>query len=684
MGEWKISAIVVCGNDILISPVKKGIYRSGDNGASWIKSDTGFAPNTTIKCFLHRGDTIFAGTSGYGVYKSVDKGKRWIPVNTGISNALVTSLCFAGNDLFAGTDNSGGFPSNYKGLFRSSDGGTTWTPSGVAVGLETKNIFSLLSRSDTLLAGTDEGVYVSLNKGTTWAVSTQGMVNNDVNALALKDGKIFAGTKYWGVSVSADGGAHWTGANAGIGESTNCWILTFHEINGRLLVGTPGRLFFLADSGKGWVDATGSLPNGADITSLGKKDDVLYAGTIQGLFRSSNNGSSWIPVSSAATNGEIVSLFDYKGTLFAGATNQGIFSSADNGNSWQAANTGFNISRGAKCFMGYTNTLYAGTWSGIVFSNDNGKSWSSPANNGASLVVMSSLVTKEGYLFAATLNGMLRSTDNGENWTTINSGFRTRMLSSEIYSLAQRNDTLFAGPYGGGIYFSTDNGDHWSASAPGLGTNNVLSMLTIKNVFIAGSRGMGVYRSLDGGFNWECPNDGKSHFWSTVVYFLAEYNNAVFAGTEESGVWLSKDDGLTWTEVNEGLSARTAITALTISGKYLIIGTPNDGAWRRPLSEMVDVVKDHHVPAAVPVIDNVKYIQSTTYIKMTFMLQGKQMASMRIYDASGKLLTSQELYDCKSGINSFTWNTCTAAPGVYYMVLETGTQKYVKSIPVAW
>ncbi len=85
------------------------IYYSPHNGTNWNSADTGMPSGTRVRCFALdtiTGSTnnIFAGTYGKGVILSTDTGKTWNPFNTGMSHTTVLSLMFSGNTLIAGTD----------------------------------------------------------------------------------------------------------------------------------------------------------------------------------------------------------------------------------------------------------------------------------------------------------------------------------------------------------------------------------------------------------------------------------------------------------------------------------------------------------------------------------------------------------------------------------------------------
>jgi photosystem II stability/assembly factor-like uncharacterized protein len=108
-----------------------------------------------------------------------------------------------------------------RGVFRTADGGTTWT---AGVGLETATIMSLAgdpSNSSVLYAGTVAlGVFKSTDGGVSWLTSSIGMDPAErVNALVVDPSRptvVYAGTNASGVFVSTDAGATWTLHNTGL------------------------------------------------------------------------------------------------------------------------------------------------------------------------------------------------------------------------------------------------------------------------------------------------------------------------------------------------------------------------------------------------------------------------------------------------------------------------------------
>lgn len=97
-------SIVLCGTKA------QGVYRSADNGNSWVVSNQGLQ-NKWIDCFEKDSDYLYAGCFGEGVFRSSDNGHTWFPANTGIQNEAVACLLRVGGTLFAGTVWNGGFRS---------------------------------------------------------------------------------------------------------------------------------------------------------------------------------------------------------------------------------------------------------------------------------------------------------------------------------------------------------------------------------------------------------------------------------------------------------------------------------------------------------------------------------------------------------------------------------------------
>ncbi len=152
------------------------ILRSTDGGRTWLEVGEGFpsGADTAIEDFAFDPfdpEVIYASTSTHhritgvlsdtlGIYKSSDGGQTWTPANTGLADKNVHSIVASPVKeglLYAGTT---------TGVFRSTDGGGTW----VYIGLS-EHVHRLLidpAEPSFLYAGTDNGLFWSFNGGDTW------------------------------------------------------------------------------------------------------------------------------------------------------------------------------------------------------------------------------------------------------------------------------------------------------------------------------------------------------------------------------------------------------------------------------------------------------------------------------------------------------------------------------------
>lgn len=156
------------------------IYKTVDLGASWYTS-------SPVEAFSFAFDPIFpniiyAGTRG-GVWKSVDGGETWTPAKNGLPGLPdcacdVTSLIFHPNNtqwLYAATR---------VGVYVSYDGAGNWQPLWEGIDANAL-LFDPNDPTKLYLGTTDAGLYVSSNDGLSWTQLGLCGLGFRVNHLAL-------------------------------------------------------------------------------------------------------------------------------------------------------------------------------------------------------------------------------------------------------------------------------------------------------------------------------------------------------------------------------------------------------------------------------------------------------------------------------------------------------------------
>ena len=205
---------------------------------------------------------LLAGTLD-GVYRSVDGRFEDAELVLDAGSTLrVTSV--DGNDCYAATR---------TGLYRSRDGGRSWTDLGVPE--EQVDSVAVDTEEDRLYAGTyPAGVYVSTDDGETWSElegfrelpsrDTWGTPRhgNRAHVRSLETHpdapeRLIAGVEVGGVHVSDDGGQTWKERRDGIVARGDGLQYDVHHIAvsglGEWFVSCGGGLYRTEDAGETWV-----------------------------------------------------------------------------------------------------------------------------------------------------------------------------------------------------------------------------------------------------------------------------------------------------------------------------------------------------------------------------------------------------------------------------------------------
>ncbi len=158
------------------------VYKSIDQGKTWVETKTGLPQDARITCFAGIVKIAVAGSENHGVF--ITESVNWIPppdLDSGSHH--IRDLEVFGNKVYAVTT---------QGVMESANLGADWDPSPLTL----PNITSLLGNGGDLLAGTDQGIRISSDKGKTWKAMNEGMPENAaIQSLEILGGSIFASTE---------------------------------------------------------------------------------------------------------------------------------------------------------------------------------------------------------------------------------------------------------------------------------------------------------------------------------------------------------------------------------------------------------------------------------------------------------------------------------------------------------
>lgn len=271
-----------------------GVVVSSDFGATWRDSSQGL-PTIPVTALARLSGTfakLLAGTSGGGLFQSSDGGATWTPSTSGLSDSFIASLAADPTTpatVYAGTAHpfTG---SNPERIFKSTDGGTSWTQTSLGAGGFSIDFIAVNpARPSQVLAGSSgvSGYFQSVDGGSNWTVVGTSAACGGLNAIAFDaSGSTVFLAANGGVCRSSDGGSTWS--LAGVGGLSAASILIDPSTPSTIYAGTQpdlgsgaGGVFVSTDSGQSFSQlGTGFSASTVASLAVDPASHLLYAATI--------------------------------------------------------------------------------------------------------------------------------------------------------------------------------------------------------------------------------------------------------------------------------------------------------------------------------------------------------------------------------------------------------------------
>jgi photosystem II stability/assembly factor-like uncharacterized protein len=254
-----------------------GVHGSVDSGVNWTHLNDASLTNLFVQTLgVNSFGEIFAGTLGGGIFLSVDGGVTWTDVNTGdlaaspfdVGPRAVRALAVApgvSGTAYAFVHMPNSLPPAPVGLFKTVDGGASWTNQGGITDPNTQFVLTIALdpvTPGTIYVGTlGDGVLKSVDDGATFNPANNGLTDFFVRDLALNPtGTVLYAATSGGVFQSVDGAASWTPGNTGL---TSLDVTAIHNPGfGVVVAGTADAgVFGSTDGGLTWGPLTNSSTN---------------------------------------------------------------------------------------------------------------------------------------------------------------------------------------------------------------------------------------------------------------------------------------------------------------------------------------------------------------------------------------------------------------------------------------
>lgn len=530
------------------------------------------------------GATVYLGAAAGGVFKSTNSGVNWTPVFDATGVPSIGALALDPSDpqtVYVGTGEANSSVDSYdgNGVYRSTDGGATWS----SLGLEATARIARIA-VDPL---NSQRLYVA-------AMGTQ-----------------FSTGPHRGLYRSEDGGATWnrmlflndsTGACDVVVHPTSpetVYCATWERVRRftyRRAYGPGSGIWRSADYGLTWTRLQNGLPTPSD--SVGRiglaiaksKPTTVYAQIVSGtnlgyvglgLYRSDNVGENWVrrDAGTSTFRGAFGGFGWYFGDVAIHPTNpnlayclgQVLLRSTNGGTSFSDITGGAHVDFHA-FWIDPSNPqrVYAGSDGGFFSSLDGGTNWSKSLDLPISQFYAGAIhpAIPSRAMGGTQDNGTLMTTGTPTGWLAMGIGGDGFQVVADPV-----NGAIFAEYqyccYGSGPRRSTNGGVSFGGAPSGFNSGDRYNWNTPieihplnHNLLLVGSHR--VYRSTNNGLSYSAisndltTNPGAALVFGTITTLAISPadTSLYYAGTDDGKVWRSDDRGGGWTDISAGLPVR--------------------------------------------------------------------------------------------------------------------------------
>ena len=654
-GIWKT---IDAGNTWL--NISDGFLKTGTVGAIAVSESD---PNVVVAGMGEHAARGVMTSMGDGVYKSTDAGKTWKHIGLDNSRHISDIIIHPTNpDVFYVTAQGAQYgPSTERGVYRTQDGGANWerilykneNTGASSLSMDMNNPRILYAsmwqhrRHPWIMesGGDDSGLYKSTDGGTTWNKIKTGLPKafgkSGISVSRANSNRVFAVIeaegKKAGVYRSDDAGKKWAQINSDRVNITRSWY--YMEIfadpqNENIVYVLNAPVMRSIDGGKSFSNV--SVPHGDNHHLwINPNDNTNMINSNDGGANISfNSGSSWSTQQNQPTAQFYRVITDnlVPYNVYGGQQDNSAISIAsrtkDAGIDWK---DWYSVAGGESAFIAFDpdnpETIYGGTYQGNISkwerASGEQKSIKEYPELGLSIApkdsryrynwnapIISSPHDRNTIYHAG--NVVFKTTDGGISWTTVSpdltknekdkhgpgggpytneaaGGENYNTLMSLVESQHEEG-VLYAGSDDGLLHVTRNGGTTWENITPKGIQDGIINSIDISEhdpatayIVVMRYKSMDlksyIFKTTNYGQTWAKIVNGISgdHTFARVVRADKKQKGLLYAGTE-TGLYMSLDDGANWQKFQLNLPT-TPINDLYIQDNDLVAATSGRGFW---------------------------------------------------------------------------------------------------------
>ena len=639
---------------IYVGAASGGIFKSTNSGVSWVNiftdataisiGDLAIDPTNENVIYAGTGEANASSYSffGNGIYKSIDAGANWTHI--GLDSSVYIGRIIVDstnpNRIFVAACGNLFSPNQQRGVFRSDDGGLSWTrklfvndsTSAIDIVQNPANPNILYAAMWERMRGLNyrnsfgdgSGIYYSGDGGDNWIELTSGLPSGPgVGRIGLTIANSNPSVLYAfydnssGVEIykTTNGGSTWIRVNDGpIQGFTSYFGWYFGQI--RVDPANENRVFALGvtlyrsnDGGSSWSGVNSGIHVDHHAMYIDKNSGIIYEGNDGGLYFSDDYCSSWTKINNLPITQfyaiDIDNTFPYR--IYGGTQDNGTVRTLTGAiSNWQHILGG----DGMYCLVNHTNPdiIFAETQWGSLYRSVNGGNYFtwiasqfySDRKNWMAPFAMHPVNTD--ILYFGTFR-IWKTLDGGNQWTAVSGDLTAGDDGSTYHTITTIDispldpDIVIAGTDDGRVHISTDGGGNWSAIYTGLPDRWITRVATDpfndSTIYatVSGFRWdeplSHLFKSIDLGQNWTDISSGLPEIPMNCIALDPLIHDRIFVGSD-AGVFYSDNGGQGWTGLSQGIP-NVAVTSIKIHNttRKLVAGTYGCSTYSLSLDSIV-------------------------------------------------------------------------------------------------